>query len=568
MHPSTNTILRALKAISQVPATNPGDWLSSAESSIEFLKANVQSDRLVLFASMPCLLIHSVLGPLKNLNPPNRDDLTHDFVMPNAAWAIEHSWGGGQPDQVYLSPPLGRHGKSLAGGEKLFFNRSLVGSEKHPIEISQKLVHALDLHYIEERNAYCRLDDDGDLEDVISIVEQRDEGGVEDITLVTISAKEFWEYARLSRMGMVIFFDFTRVIFGSFSGWNGQKRFDHKARDLFYDGGVSPGHASYVNGRMVVRPPITLAQIVRARKEARDPLSRQYAVFKAINLRDGEQIEVSCNPKGLSNYFQPDSSLPLEMSPAFFNAEVLHRYKADSEKYQLHERRIYCRGTWSLQTYDINEAGQVHTYLRYLGQLPYKEQLYWLVFNEWPKAPISRRAWTTDFQGEVFTEYDSLNSLKYKIRELDKSPPSWWQPRGEKLLNAVRYPATSAANEWANEILGLDQLIVEGFQTKGLRAFAQRLGRAIQPEWQSLKLLEECLVGSGVEHEAARSAMSALRTLHEHRTAVKGHASNRRNDLQKRALATFGTFRSHFVSLAEGVDKTMEIVIVKLGAID
>lgn len=191
MHPSTNTILRALTAISKIPETNPGDWLSSAESSIEFLKTNVRSNRLVLFASMPCVLIHAVLAPLKNLDPPDQNDLSNDFVMPDAAWAIEHASGGGEPDRVYLSPPLGRYGKSLAGGEKLFFKRSFVGSEKHPIEISQKLVHALDLHFIEERNAYCRLDEDGDLEDVISLVEVEKRAGSETSRLLRSRQRTF-----------------------------------------------------------------------------------------------------------------------------------------------------------------------------------------------------------------------------------------------------------------------------------------------------------------------------------------------------------------------------------------
>jgi hypothetical protein len=69
MHPSNDTILRALTAISQIPTTKPQDWLSSAERSVEFLKLNVQSDRLVLFASMPCVLIHAVLAPIKEPEP-------------------------------------------------------------------------------------------------------------------------------------------------------------------------------------------------------------------------------------------------------------------------------------------------------------------------------------------------------------------------------------------------------------------------------------------------------------------------------------------------------------------
>jgi hypothetical protein len=61
------------------------------------------------------------------------------------------------------------------------------------------------------------------------------------------------------------------------------------------------------------------------------------------------------------------------MSPVFFRSEVLIRYKSDPEKYELHDRSIYCRGAWSLRTYDMNDAGPVHTYLGYLRELPYND---------------------------------------------------------------------------------------------------------------------------------------------------------------------------------------------------
>jgi hypothetical protein len=563
---STNDrVLRALESISRIPEANAGEWLSSAEKSIEFLKQNVQSDRLVLFASMPCVLIHVVLAPLRNLDPPDQEDLTRDFVAPDEAWAIEHVSGGGEPDRVYLSPPLAGR-KTLKDGEKLYFSRSFAGSRRRSIEISQKLVHTLDLHFIEERNAYCRLDEDGDLEDVISVTEKHKESWAEHLTLVTILMKDFVEYARLSNMGMVIFFDFTRVDHRSFNGWSNQNRFERKAPDLFYNGGVMPGHASYVNGRMIVRPSMTIDEIVQARMKTRDPGSRQYATFKAINLKTGDRIEISCDPKGLSNYFQPGSPLPLEMSPVFFKAELLHKYKADTEKYDLQDRSIHCRGTWSLQTYDINEAGQVHTYLRYLAYLPYKEQLYWQSFNEWPKAHLSERAIATDFKGEFSTEYDSLNSLKRKLHALDKSLPPWWSPRGEELARAVHYPATAASGEWANEILSLDQLVIEGFKVKELRSLAEKLGRSIDPTWGSLKLIEECLLGGGADQEDARKILAPLRTLHELRTVMKGHAApEKRRELEKQALKAFGLFRSHFADLAAGCDDALDVIVSKLG---
>ena len=530
---------------------------------VEFLKESIPFERTLLFVSMPAVLIHAVLAPLDSLDPPDQADLSNDFVMPDDKWAIEHVSGGG-PDRVYLAPPMSDLGKTLSRGEKLVFIRSAPWSSERPIEISQKLVHSLDLHFLEERNAYCRLNDNGDLENVIEVVEIAGENWTEKVTVVSILNEDFAEYMRLAGMGMVVLFDFTRAP-AAFSGWKGEKHFEHKARDLFYQGGVMAGHGSYVSGRMIVRPAVTTEEIVEAHKFARDPLSRDYAVFKAIDLKTGDRIEVSCSPDAVSNYFQPKSKLPLELSPVFFRSEVLRRYKADNEKYELLDRSIDCRGTWTLRTYDVNDAGQVHTYLRYLGELPYNEQLYWRSFNEWPKGPLSRRAITTDFKGEVFMEYDALNSLKRKIKSLDERRPVWWEPRGDEMSKTVHYPATTSPSEWANEILALDQFIVEGFRVKEPRELARKLGRTIDKDWKSLKLIEECLAGGTMDEDEAKRAVSALRELHDMRSIVKGHAAGaKRRELEKRAIVGFGSFRAHFTDLMAGCDRALDTITGKL----
>jgi hypothetical protein len=555
-------VMKRLLGISKVPTKNPGEWLSSAEDSVEFLKENGASGWIVIYASLPCVFIHSVLAPLKHLDPADHAELRGAFVNLESSWMIEHASGGGKPDRVYLSSPLQGQGKTLRHGEKLIFLRSFAGSSRSHFELSQKLVHALDVHYVEDRKAFCRLDENGDLFDVIKIVEMRKEDWIENVTVIAIRTKDFAEYMRLSDMGMVVIFDFTRTDGRSFHGWQDQERFDRNAPDLFYDGGVMPGHASYAAGRQIVRPAITMEEIIKEHMEAPNPSNRQYAVFKAINLRTNERIEVSCDPKGLSNYFQPESNLPLEMSPVFFRGEVLMRYKADPDKYELHDRSIYCRGTWSLRTYDINDAGQVHTYLRYLRDLPYNEQVYWQSFNEWPKGELSKRAITTDFMGEVYTEYDSLNSVKHKVAMLDETRPEWWNPRGEALAKALRYPVTTSPAEWANEILGLDQLVGEGFQPKPLRAMVAKSGRAVDNAWRSFKLMEECLLGYGAPEDEVRNAIQSLRTVHDLRNILKGHsAPDRRAAEEKRAKAAFGSFRTHFVHLCAEVDEALDLII-------
>ena len=195
------------------------------------------------------------------------------------------------------------------------------------------------------------------------------------------------------------------------------------------------------------------------------------------------------------------------MSPAFFNSELLLRYKSDKQKYQLDQRSIYCRGAWNLKTYDVNDVGQVHTYLRYLRDLPYQEQLYWQSFNEWPKGPISRRAYLTDFEGEWSTDYEPLTAVKQKIAKLDDAAQDWWKPRGEALAQAVHYPVTKSEDEWVESILALDQLVIEGFQEKPLRGLAAKLGRKPESGWRSLKLLEECLLAKDVDEGEVAEAI-------------------------------------------------------------
>jgi len=564
MKPKANKLLISLNSLAHPPAGDASAWLSSAEDGVEFLKQQTHASTTILYASVGSVLIHAVLAPLESLDPPDQQDLSHDFITPDASWMIEHVSGGSEPDRVYLAPPMDRQSKTLRNGEKLVFRRSFVASTGVCTEISQRLVHTLNLHFIEERNAYCRLNEDGDVENVITVTEIPGSDWDRGI-IVTILTKDFDEYMRLGGMGMVVFFDFTRTRRSSFDGWSNDTPINFSARDLFYHGGLMAGHGSYVNGRMIVRPSITYEEIVSSRVAGRSGLVRQFATFKAIDLKTREPIEVSCGPEALSNYFQKDSRLPLEMSPVFFNAEVLHRYKADPDKYELRDRSIYCRGTWELRTFDINDEGQVHTYLRYLRELPYKEQACWQSFNEWPKGWLSERAITTDFKGEVYTEYDSLNYLKQKIRSLDDKPPDWWIKRGEALAKAVHYPATASAAEWANEILALDQLLIEGFREKALRTLVVTSGHEPEREWKALRLLEECLIGKGVDPEDARKASGSLRALREMRNVTKGHAaSTKRKQLEKDAITKHGSFRAHFADVAQDCDAAMELVLLNL----
>jgi hypothetical protein len=555
------TVFERLKALADLPRQNPGAWLAGAKDGVTFLKDHLVGETTVLYASMNAVLIHGVIVPETALEGADRDQLSRNFIFADDSWIIEHASGGGEPDRVYLDAPLRRMGPKFKNGEKLIFLRSFAGRhDLTPVEISQKLVHSLDLHFLPERNAWCRLDEHGDIAEVIKIIRKESDDRTNNVTLVTILTKEFAEYMRLSNMALFYFFDFTRTEPRSFSDWKQVEAINFDASDLFYHGGVMGQQGSYINGRMIVRPTLTYGEIVAEHMERRNPSMRQYATFKAINLKTRAQILVSADPNGLSNYFQPASTLPLEMSPVFFRAEVLQRYKSDPDKYDLHDRSITCRGGWNLRTYDVNKEGQVHTYLRYLGELPYTEQVYWQAFNEWPKGWLSKRAITTDFYGEFYLEYEPLTELKRFVQQLDERPPVWWQPRGDMLQKAVRYPVTASVSEWGNEVLALDHLINEGFLVTPLRKLAKSLGVIVDDQWRSHKLLEEILTKKSGDPAEAGTLIGSLRRLRELRNHLKGHASDKKQNLAKDAIITYGSFKGHFEMTAEQLFETLKVI--------
>jgi len=556
-----------LIAIATAPAGEETSWLAEAEKSVQFMKANAVAAEIVIYASAPSVLIVGALVPTANVTPPDGCDLQNQSLYTDASWKVQKSWSS-DGYRVYLEQPFpGSASKGLAGGEPLVYRRCLSGVQNGPtpIELSQKLVHCLDVYYIPERKAYCRLDKNGDIEDVIRILAVQMPDTLEGREVVTILRKDLDEYMALADMALVLKFDFTRFIPSNFGSWNGASRYHRNEEDLFYHGGVT-GSASFAHGAMVVRSKVSVAEQEEAwRKEFDGDEDREYAVYKIYDRKNDRNVETSCSPNSIVSYFE-NSDLPWQISPAFFRPEVLQRFKADPEKYTLEERSITCRGAWHLKSYDINDVGQVHAYIGDLARLPYEEQIYWKTFNEWPKGTISARAHRTDIEGDWNTDYNPLWSLKSKVRALDERRPEWWSPRGEALIDSVLAPATDSPKEWGDEIMSLDQVLVEGFLDKPLRAAAKEKGRVLDDGWRSLKLLYEILVGSGMNPADAKQLLAPLRKLHDLRTEIRGHATNEKKEVAIReARTTHGNFRAQFFNLAEGCDKALNKVLDVLG---
>ena len=199
-----------IEVLNECPADNAEEWLVRAEDSVSFLKVNAETDELVIYALGKSVLIHGVLALTSKVTPPDGQDLQHgDFPMPDECWTIQRAWGGGQGHRMYLEPPLSSSSsKSFEGGEKLVYRRSFDGVQKGPtpIELSQKLVHSLDLYFVPERKAYCRLDNRGEIEDVIKIFQRESSDESDDLAIVTILRKDLDKFMALSATSLVLRF--------------------------------------------------------------------------------------------------------------------------------------------------------------------------------------------------------------------------------------------------------------------------------------------------------------------------------------------------------------------------
>ncbi len=562
-----NDIVKRLRAISTAPRQEgPFDSWLEQKDVFAFLKDNLTDEELVLYVSLPFTFIYSIAVREHSLEPLDVNDLMAWGANPWSSWSLSISLG--EPAEIDIFPPLENAGsKVLAGGEQLIYARQFAGKqeEKNYYEVLQKLTHLLDLHYVPERRAYCRFDKRGDVEDVVRVIDIARERGRSGGTLVTIARDVLDEYLGLTEAAIVRLFDITRYEPTKFGGWTNARTDAVVADgDFYYRKGVEAGCASYSRGFQILRSKLS-KQDIRNRLHGEQPEEKRYASFIAQDWKNNVVTEISCDPKCLANYFTK-SDLPYEVTPAFFRPDVLLKYKKDPDKYLLEERSITSHNAWHLETYDINEPGQVHTYLIYLSRLPYDEQLYWKSFNEAPKAPISKRAFTTDFKGEFFEGYDPLESLKRLTDQLHSQDVPWWKLRSERLVQLVHYPVTRSSEEWADELMALDKLLVEGFEERWLRRKAEELGRSPKMQTRSLKLIEECLIGLGFEEDHARQIMSPLHDVHNLRSELKGHATgNEARRIRAAAISKRGTYRKHFEALCAGCDESLRQVSKALG---
>lgn len=200
----------------------------------------------------------------------------------------------------------------------------------------------------------------------------------------------------------------------------------------------------------------------------------------------------------------------------------------------------------------------IHAYICDLRGLPYEEQLHWVGYNEDPKGSIATRAYINDFEGQFigFTEAPAEILRTMQRRAHEKT--WWWRLRDEKLLGQLNTPLTASRDEWAESLMDLAKLVVEGFEIKPLRLKLDECKVAYTIDDKTISLMEKALNASSV----SGVKLDGLRLVQHLRSKVKGHAGGEESArLAREAIAEHETYGGHFKHVCQ-------LVLDDLGSIE
>ncbi|TKJ36450.1 MAG: hypothetical protein CEE38_11585 [Planctomycetes bacterium B3_Pla] len=465
----------------------------------------------------PMLCPENNVGSLKEQLPSFSIDL---------ASAAYHVMGG---DEHWLEPCWGNPEDFTKSEIPLFFYRQYYGYRKgkeNYHEFNQLVTHPLDLHWSATKNSYCRLDGQGDAIEKIKIIDH------EKVSLILIRRRTLDTLLHLGKWVLVRYFAFKRfrIDSPSFSSCT-SKQFEPTEYEAKFEIRTCADEYIEFRGAQFERPQTPKDQLLSWSRGGEEDEEERYTEFIVVDRKNNKLLQdYSIDPRNFANYFT-ESDLPFEISPIFFKAEVLDKYKNNPDKYALSERNISCRGGWYLKTYDINEHNQVHTYAVYLARLPYKEQLHWRQYNEEPKGGISKRAFRTDFEAKFSDERSKLELLKECLERLGglrvgEERHVIWSPKGgswDSASKGLHYVNSENPNQWHDFIIALANVTNEGFQIKALRKIASSLGNDDE-RLRTLGLIKFILQASNNE-ERIQTIHGVLNELQKRRGKGKAHGS-------------------------------------------
>jgi len=528
------------------------------EDVLEFL-LNSRKGMVPMFISSNNVFLYSLIV--------SEDKLSDDFVADLLNWNFSPSSGYSyciSSNQAYLCGPMDHtRPKILDGSIPVFFRRDFQG-ESLVLEINQRISHILGIFWLENKNAFCRINELGDYTEIASMENN-------DITLCTLKKEDLDFFLFLSKSVLIRVFDVVRSlddykyprnkVFDKYCNNPQEEAF---ARHTTYYNKKGELSNAFLRGFQIIRNETSDEKMMN---KAWDKEEQEYESFIINDLKHDKIHECSCDPLKLGNFVE-ESDLPFEINPVFFRSEVLAKYKQNPDKYTIEYNRITCRSAWSLK-YDINDEKQVFVYINNLSGLPYPEQQYWRSFNEEPRAGISKRSLKADFLGDWDLDYDPLFSLKNILYEFPKincngiKIPIWEKPKSSRTkdIKYLNYVVTESTKEWEDQIMVLYQILIEGLNSKTIKKIAN-MYKCREKELKSVKQLIKCLEVLKITKSDIEIISKPLLELIRLRSKIVAHVTDEEYP--------DGDLILHYKNLLEQCDKSMSKLakLIKDGVLD
>lgn len=129
-------------------------------------------------------------------------------------------------------------------------------------------------------------------------------------------------------------------------------------------------------------------------------------------------------------------------------------------------------------------------------------------------------------------------------------------------MKRATYTVTGRREEWANDLLALDHLLVEGLEKSYFKAKLRAAGREPSGQWGSIQAIAILLEAAGVDDEDVRLACDPLKELRHLRNKTKGHVSGKEADAIVADLKRrHGDLKRHYRDLADRLDRSLEVLV-------
>lgn len=302
-------------------------------------------------------------------------------VLSHAAWDICKGDGGFEISGDRASGHFYRRLGGAYGVEPLLLLRSYEGVRSNELELSEEYRLFHNLAFDQSRGEFVRVVEDG-TEEVVARI---------DGMTCELRLHDLRQYLAIRGMHLAVYFQVWRTSTMPFDELppdelSEQVRdevtcYDYGAGSDTRIGGPGVNTFSKTIGKRLVRPmPVESCGIWPYERE------EEYCDFIIGSDDDGNDVEHTCDPDSLGNYFGANPGAPQYMTPVFFRRNVLTKYLAKSSRYTISDGRLHCAHMWSVQI-DNNLPDLVAVALGDLGRdLPASERDHWRLHNVAPEG--------------------------------------------------------------------------------------------------------------------------------------------------------------------------------------